>query len=430
MFFKTMLFKTPLALLATTLLTCTSVKVAHAASLYSATQLPGTIPNMQWVEILGADYLMNGFDLNNSGQASYSVLTPYGVKRNDSFEDWSSLWDQNVSSSLLRESFLLREGQQTLLDQETLETAFNPLYNAMREGQYDPPSWDVLWRPEVLNQMRAGNVDALSEEQQAVVYNYLTGGGIPGLLGRKYIGRINRSSYLWDTNNTSHYLGQGEVTGISESGWATFNNDLGGSFAYNLNTQEHFLLNTGSDEHSRSYFTSINDQNEVAVKQNGYQSVLSLASPDYVISQHGKSWDDGEQSLWQWNFGNSSPYLQGQQQCHLTSFKPCGYDMNQLGQVVGGGVGAFLWEDGEFYDLNNLVADWEGNFAVATAINDQGQMLAIASSGTLGLRGDVYLLNPISEEDPKTVPEPSSILGILALGLLGIFSRRQQMDES
>ncbi|MCW6038180.1 hypothetical protein K4A83_18160 [Spirulina subsalsa FACHB-351] len=111
-------------------------------------------------------------------------------------------------------------------------------------------------------------------------------------------------------------------------------------------------------------------------------------------------------------------------------------DANVSGQVVGGNWddSAFRWEDEQFYNLNDLVIGWQGNLVAATAINDHGQILAIASHTknsnpfAIGTPGQIYLLTPISDTEtlpsPNTIPEPHTLWGLLTLSLLSFIQRK------
>lgn len=88
----------------------------------------------------------------------------------------------------------------------------------------------------------------------------------------------------------------------------------------------------------------------------------------------------------------------------LESNSSVALSINELGQVVGSSGGsAFLYENGTMFDLNDLVAD-DVDFGLveATGINERGQIVATTSSFR------AYLLTP--------VPEPATMLGVLAFG--------------
>ncbi len=93
--------------------------------------------------------------------------------------------------------------------------------------------------------------------------------------------------------------------------------------------------------------------------------------------------------------------------------------INELGQVVGfstltnGWERAFLYEKDTMFDLNNLIAPTSNIELVrATGINERGQIVANSFSRA-------YLLTP--------VPEPASMLGVLAFGAgAGILRKRNK----
>ena len=77
---------------------------------------------------------------------------------------------------------------------------------------------------------------------------------------------------------------------------------------------------------------------------------------------------------------------------------------------------AFLWEEGELTDLNSLVdpgIGWE--LTSAFEINNNGDIIGIGNFNG-EQRGFIA----------KAVPEPSSVLGILGLGLFGLSNWRKR----
>jgi probable HAF family extracellular repeat protein len=97
--------------------------------------------------------------------------------------------------------------------------------------------------------------------------------------------------------------------------------------------------------------------------------------------------------------------------------------INEGGAVVGryqsstNGEHGYLWQDGQFYDLNDIASAGAGNvFATAEGINDQGQIVGLyrTSSGIYG----GYLLTPI--------PEPAGVGG-MAIGVASLMRRRGRL---
>jgi probable HAF family extracellular repeat protein len=104
-------------------------------------------------------------------------------------------------------------------------------------------------------------------------------------------------------------------------------------------------------------------------------------------------------------------------------------DINDLGQVVGwssllgegdyGGRRAFLYQDGEMIDLNDLLPpETSWTLYEATAINDRGQILGSMADGDVARP---FLLSP------TTVPEPAPVLVLgAAIALWGRSRRRSR----
>lgn len=83
---------------------------------------------------------------------------------------------------------------------------------------------------------------------------------------------------------------------------------------------------------------------------------------------------------------------------------------------------AFLWEEGEMFDLNSLLTDGAGwELTSALEINTSGQIIG---SGLLNGEQRGFVLTP--------VPEPNSTLGFLGFAALGIGSwlKRQQQKSA
>ena len=98
--------------------------------------------------------------------------------------------------------------------------------------------------------------------------------------------------------------------------------------------------------------------------------------------------------------------------------------INELGQVVGyselanGDVRAFLFDENTMFDLNDLVAsDVDFTFTEAVGINESGQIAVNGFFGNDTQNSRAFLLTP--------VPEPTSMLGVLAFGAgAGILRKR------
>ncbi|AFZ19783.1 HAF repeat-containing PEP-CTERM protein [Allocoleopsis franciscana] len=79
---------------------------------------------------------------------------------------------------------------------------------------------------------------------------------------------------------------------------------------------------------------------------------------------------------------------------------------------------ASIWEDGELFDLNTLIpADSGWELVSASKINNKNQ---IVGTGKINGESRGFLLTP----EAKSVPEPTSVLGVLGLGGLSMVLSR------
>jgi probable HAF family extracellular repeat protein len=84
---------------------------------------------------------------------------------------------------------------------------------------------------------------------------------------------------------------------------------------------------------------------------------------------------------------------------------------------------ASLWEDGELFDLNTLIpADSGWELVSASKINNKNQ---IVGTGKINGESRGFLLTP----EAKSVPEPTSALGVLALGGLNLVLGRLRKQK-
>jgi probable HAF family extracellular repeat protein len=102
------------------------------------------------------------------------------------------------------------------------------------------------------------------------------------------------------------------------------------------------------------------------------------------------------------------------------------YGINDSGVVVGySGSAAFVYRNGGIYDLNSMVAASSGwQLDQAYGVNDTGQ---IVGTGVFQGQSHAFLLNPINQSGPASVPEPGTVvlIGIgLTLIVAGHFRRR------
>ena len=110
------------------------------------------------------------------------------------------------------------------------------------------------------------------------------------------------------------------------------------------------------------------------------------------------------------------------------------YGINDHGQIVGhGGFKATLYASPEAVpvELIGLLADVDGwNLHTATDINNRGE---IVGYGSRAVMDDGYYGTGFYKLSPQAVPEPSSIVVFVALGLLGAgfaaIGRRRRSDK-
>jgi hypothetical protein len=84
---------------------------------------------------------------------------------------------------------------------------------------------------------------------------------------------------------------------------------------------------------------------------------------------------------------------------------------------------ASLWEDGELFNLNTLIppdSGWE--LVSASKINNKNQ---IVGTGKINGESRGFFLTP----EAKSVPEPTSALGVLGLGGLNLVFRRLRKQK-
>lgn len=110
------------------------------------------------------------------------------------------------------------------------------------------------------------------------------------------------------------------------------------------------------------------------------------------------------------------------------------YDVNDFGQVVGHAYGAFLYMDGDLYNLDDLAADLMGEEDVTSGFLSLNQAYHINNLGQIVGTGTYYDFETDSTHDMgfmlslAAVPEPSAtaaLAGLAALGAVALRRRRR-----
>jgi probable HAF family extracellular repeat protein len=191
----------------------------------------------------------------------------------------------------------------------------------------------------------------------------------------------------------------GQVIGISGARWS-------GAFVWNNGTI------TGLDRPQGITATSYANVKDI---NNLGQIVGSLSVPFFVSTPRIDT------LLWDGNTGTILDNIDG----NVFSAN----SINDSTQVVGASRSnnsttyASLWEDGELFDLNTLIpADSGWELVSASKINNKNQIVGM---GKINGESRGFLLTP----EAKSVPEPTSALGVLGLGGLSMVFRRLRKQK-
>ncbi len=243
---------------------------------------------------------------------------------------------------------------------------------------------------------------------------------------------LGYSTYVWESERGSTRLNplatpsssETRIFRITDAGWVLFIQiSSGETFGFDLNTGTYAAISYLTPQTATGVNLSTGDA--VTLDLDGY-------SPS-VPRLGGEQVQDEMRFLTSLALGGN-PY-------YGANSLPISYGTNTLDQAVGRiGRTATFWDDGQAYDLNvlsnfNYVAgagtlSFPYRLVAATAINDQGQILAVAAPEVAALPGLVYLLKPVVEEPQEgssSISEPGFsvlawVLG-LALGARGLRPR-------
>jgi uncharacterized membrane protein len=155
---------------------------------------------------------------------------------------------------------------------------------------------------------------------------------------------------------------------------------------------------------------AINNAGQVVVSYFAVDGTASISSN--LGEERLLLWDDGIETLLP--------------QFSAPRFETVFGGMNSAGILVGRSGGrAAVWQDGQIYDLNNLIPSDSGwALTSATAINDLGE---IVGYGTYQGIGVPFVLMPTAGS-PSSIPEPAT-LSILAFAGLPVLLRRKTSER-
>lgn len=361
-----------LALAATAITSLLVCRPVHAASLYSVTDLG----------VLGTDESGNSsskaYDINEFGQV-------VGESGNSAF-----IWD----SSKGMQSLGVLPGQENA---SYLALGIND--NSQVVGYTSPLSsasttfiWDA--NTGIRNLGITGSANAINNQGIVTGFTYDGGRGFIFDSQNPNTNLIKFSNYSWGNDIND----KGEVAGSSvdfivprASLWDRDGNreDLG-----LLGDEVTFLFNS-------SVAVAVNNKSQVVGRGSVRNAQFTMGGERAFL------WDSANGIRNLGGLGNSS------------GADSSAYDINDLGQVVGSSTigdsseifNAFIWENGELSNLNNLIPSNSGWILnSAQGINELGY---IVGYGTLNGQTRAFLLKP-----QQKVPEATTTLGLLAFATL------------
>ena len=233
-------------------------------------------------------------------------------------------------------------------------------------------------------------------------------------------------------------LGGAYADGINDSGQAVGENGAGHAFLYSNGTMTDLGTFGGQSSSAQGINASGQVVGEARISSGSYHAFLysngtkaDLGTlPGYSYSNATGINVTGQVAGWSWagGTGPTHAFLESNGTMADLGTLPGGENslangINDSGQVVGyadisgGTFHAFLYSNGTMTDLNSLIDPTSGwTLVEALAVNDNGWIVGVGSDPAGGTRA--FLLTP--------VPEPSTLILLGAIGLIGFAWRRRR----
>lgn len=362
--------KLSISAVSSALLTLGTVASAEAASFYSITNLDG----------FGISRI------NNLGQIV------------GSFEGRAALWQDGSIQTL-----------GTLGGNLSTATAINDLGQVV--GESETASGErraFLWENGLMQDL--GTLPKLSYDSES--YSQATNINNLG----QVVGQSNNEAFVWDRDTGMKSLCRGrfqEGTCFDRT-----------SIAYSINNQGQIVGSAGSTPSSVG----------ATLWENGTQIRLGNYETFYIAYDN----NDAGQIVGRAGYGASEAALLDNGTLIPISggYRSLANAINARGQIVGWSSAfsteeaylerAALWEDNSIRNLNNFIsADSGWILEEAIDINDAGQIIGY---GKFNGQTQSFLLTP--ESNPEPVPEPTTVLGLLAFGAFSVGSQLKRQQKS
>lgn len=350
------------------LLALGSIKPAAAISLYSITELPFVPTDINDKgQIVGSQYFWDNGTLSELGFLSGANAT-YANSINN--------FGQVVGSS-----GLLGSSSSAFVWQDGIMSSLGTPPASICTGCYYTTANDINDQGQVV-----GNLVNLSLDPAQLGFVWANG-TLTDTIAPSYL--INDANAI---NNA------GQVIATASARW---------SITYVWNNGIFTALDTPQERTSITYVkaTDINNAGQVV----GSFSILPFFSSDRATllwdGNTGTILDNFDGNVFSANSINDATLVVGSRPISTTTSQ------------------AVLWEDGELFDLNTLIpADSGWELVSASKINNKNQ---IVGTGKINGESRGFLLTP----EAKSVPEPTSALGVLGLGGLSLVFRRLRKQK-